>query len=102
MTCEYCGTTYKKDYNDVIRIESFQNPVRTIAATVAFDRYEKEMIKNDIGEFARREIASKIAEEISGLMQYQCEYLPEYMQYRITGMARIVIPKDPGTIFERR
>ena len=99
MTCEYCGTQYKEQYNDVIRIETFHNPIQTLGAEVIIDRYMIETMKEDVGEYVMREISRKISNALLGLTQYDCEYNPMTMRYHVRGRAKVVVPKDRGTDF---
>ena len=101
MTCEYCGTQYKEAHEDLIRIETFKNPTQTLMTQVLIERELFETMKDDAGEFARREIARKISDALTGLMQYECEYDPVYRYYHVRGMARVVVPIDRGKPFDK-
>ena len=34
MTCEYCGTQYEEKHDNLIRIETFRNPVETLGCDI--------------------------------------------------------------------
>ena len=102
MTCEYCGTQYKEEYNDVIRVETFRNPVERLEAHVVFTRDALEAYGNDVGEIARNEIARKLSNALTGLIRYDCEFNPASREYHVRGMAKVVIPKDKGNYFYER
>lgn len=90
-TCEYCGNRYRIENNDVIRVETFQNPIATICV--------KKMISQEavkiIGEAASEQmIMENMAREISSeLLRYVClekEYDPISMMHSFKGRIRVV------------
>lgn len=62
MTCEYCGTQYKEEYGNVIRIETFTNPVRTLASKTALDDFALKMNPKEYSEYAIKKLAVEFAE----------------------------------------
>ena len=62
MTCEYCGTQYKEEYGNVIRIETFTNPVRTLASKMALDNFALKMNPKEYSEYAIKKLAVEFAE----------------------------------------
>lgn len=99
MTCEYCGTRYKEAYADIIRIETFQNPIETLRAEVVLDRYELEALGSHAGEYVRHRISERIADALADLTKYDCEFDMNSRFYRVRGITKVVIPKDKGTPF---
>lgn len=97
MTCEYCGTQYRDAFDSVIRVETFHNPIQTLAAHVVLDRQDLMMMGDNAGEFVRSEISHKIAEALSGLMQYDFDYKLDSGKYEVRGIAKVVVPIDRGT-----
>ena len=72
MICEYCGTRYKEERESVIKIETFRNPVRTLASRVAMDRYFLTKSPEEASEYAIRTLARQFAECIAPYMDIQC------------------------------
>lgn len=95
MKCEYCGTEYERK-NDVpiIRVESFQNPVREYRACILVD----DDAINNYGEAYMKHAIQKLCEEMlpavmSG-MKIRTERDFKTKQTRVDGSLRIVIPKE--------
>ena len=68
MTCEYCGTQYKEEYNNVLRVETFQNPIRTLACKRLLDRKVLMTNPQEYSEFTIRSLAGQFAEVIAPYM----------------------------------
>ncbi len=83
MICEYCGTRYKEEYGNVMRIETFRNPVHTIKTQLAIDDYALRLSPKEYSEFAIRELVNQFAECIAPYMDIH--YSHEY----ITGIAAL-------------
>ena len=62
MTCEYCGTQYKEEYGNLIRIETFTNPVRTLASQMALDNFALKMNPKEYSEYVIKRLATNFAE----------------------------------------
>lgn len=79
MTCEYCGTQYKREHDDsVIRIETYKNPIQVLKASASItDRMLREEPQK-ASEYAIRAMASKFAEIIAPYMVVQTSYDPVY------------------------
>ena len=94
MTCEYCGTQYKEEDNNLIRFETYSNPIQKLCVTTSFP--EEAFMKNptEMAEYAIRHTAMKFAECIAPYMVMETEYDPEYCERRISGQIRIVVPKE--------
>ena len=94
MKCEYCGTQYKIENDQILRIETFHNPVETFSAV---EVVSKEMILKmgveNAGEYAMRHLASKLAECIPTAMQVTTEY--DYSQgvQMIKGTIKLIRPE---------
>lgn len=74
MICEYCGTRYKEEQESVIKIETFRNPVRTLASRVAMDKYFLTKSPEEASEYAIRTLARQFAEYIAPYMDIQCSF----------------------------
>lgn len=99
MTCEYCGTQYKEENNNIIRIETFRNPVRTFQAKVAIpDSWFREFDAEEVSKMAVKELANELAKAIPPMMEVYQEYDPSYMQHILKGRIKIVQPVNGGKI----
>ena len=94
MTCEYCGTQYKEEANNLIRFETYRNPVQKLCVTTSFPEEAFKERPKEMAEYAIRHTAMKFAECIAPYMVMETEYAPEYHQRRIYGQIRIVVPKE--------
>ena len=77
MTCEYCGTQYKNEYGNVLRVETFQNPVRTLGCKRMLDRQVLMNNPQEYSEYAIRSLAGQFAEAIAPYM-----YLESSLDYK--------------------
>lgn len=89
MTCEYCGTQYKKEHENVVRVETFQNPVRTLACKRLLDREVLMTNPQEYSEFAIRSLAGQFAEAIAPYMYLESSL--DYETGRIVMDAKIKI-----------
>jgi len=97
MTCEYCGTHYKKDSDNIIRVETFTNPVIRIVEKTVIPGIEVRCIgAEDITRIAMSSIQQKIAAALTDVMKYDVEFKPEINVYEIRGELRAVIPQNDG------
>jgi len=98
MKCEYCGTAYAEDNENVFRIETYKAPVETLKCKAALPR---ELIIRDpemATRYAYEKIAHKLAESLMPYMVYEsCENVPQ-CQTELTGMIKVVIPESPNEI----
>lgn len=102
MKCEYCDTEYKREGDDVIRIETFRNPVELFECAADIPR---EMILRDpnmASRYACNTIARKLAESVMPYMMFETCEDPLHHQTRLTGMIRVVIPKEESRGFDSR
>lgn len=94
MKCEYCGTEYEiKNDVPIIRIESFQNPVREYSACVFVD----DDAINNYGEVCMEHAIKKLCEEMLPAVMYGMKIKTErdlkMNKTRVDGSLRIVMPK---------
>ena len=102
MKCEYCDTQYKREGGDVIRIGTFRNPVELFKCAAEIPR---EMILRDpemASRYACSTIARQLAESVMPYMLFETYYDPNLQETRLTGMIRVVIPKEEGRGFDSR
>jgi len=96
MQCEYCGTHYKKEDGQVLRIETFQGKVQTFKSALDIDddyliRYPKEA-----SEIAIHQVANELASMIAPYCEYEIEDAPFRRQKRLHAMIKIVEPMNKG------
>ena len=90
-TCEYCGTQYKEHNDSIIRIETFQNPVRTFKACVTLEDMPF-MSAEEFSQIAITQLTHKLAEAIAPMMEVHCERDPFRMTHRVAGRIKIIQP----------
>ena len=95
MTCEYCGTQYKEEYDsNLIRIETYRNPYQKLVVSASYPEEAFKENPKEMAEYAIRNMSYKFAECIAPYMVMETEYDPEYHKRRIYGQIRIVVPKE--------
>lgn len=99
MTCEYCGTKYKRDddWAKPIRIETHHNPVCTYTAGVDISAYDVRT--NDpetISQLAVKELARELSKCIAPNMVIEMVIESQrdirYGGYNIYGTVKVVTP----------
>ena len=91
--CDYCGSKYKADNEGVIRIETYQNPVRTlIAKTYVSDDVVKGIGEEKAAEYSIKNLSRNLAESLAPMLTIEKEYDPQYMRHIITAKVRVVEP----------
>lgn len=95
MRCEYCGTEYEiKDNNPIMRIESFQNPVREFRACVLVDDYDLQIGGEEYMKHATNRLCEKMLPAVLSGMRIRAERDYRTNMTRLDGSLRIVIPKE--------
>ena len=97
MICEYCGTKYKKEYGDIIRIETFTNPVRTLASQMALDNYALKLNPKEYSEYAIRELAVEFAECLVPFMDIHSSIDSNRGQMILDARIKVVEPINKPT-----
>lgn len=96
MMCEYCGTLYKEEMG-VLRIETYTNPVRTLAAKCIIPRREIYFFgEGESANMAMRSIRDQIAEALTEVMSYDVEFDTTGGVYIVRGQVKAVTPADHG------
>ena len=91
--CDYCGSKYKADNDGVIRIETYQNPVRTlIAKTCVTDDVVKDIGEEKAAEYSIKNLTRNLAESLAPMLTIEKEYDPQCMRHIITAKVRVVEP----------
>lgn len=96
MTCEYCGTQYREDLvnEHVFRIETYRNPVQTLAVKQSYPREFFDMNAQEHARFAIESMARSFAEVIAPYMVVQKEDNFCDRTIDIKGMIKVVVPKE--------
>ena len=91
--CDYCGSKYKANNEGVIRIETYQNPVRTLMAKMYMtDDAVKGIGEEKAAEYSIKNLSSNLAESLAPMLTIEKEYDPQYMRHIITAKVRVVEP----------
>ena len=103
LTCEYCGTQYKKDVdNTYVRIETHKQPLREFAVEYRIiDEMFRELPPAKVSELAMKEIALSIAEIITPFCQYRVQHDIAYNTTRVQARLKVIEPSDVGLDFDR-
>ena len=97
MICEYCGTRYEDNNGDVIRIETFQNPVRTLASQIAVDKFLAIKSPQEYSEFAVKTLARQFADVIVPYMELQCLDDPISLKLLLSARLKVIEPINKAT-----
>ena len=98
MTCEYCGTRYEEEHGNVIRIETFQNPVRTLKSYFELsDRYMLINNPREYSEYAIKTMARQFAEAIAPFMNVEYSFEPCMDITRLSATIKIIEPINKPT-----
>lgn len=98
MKCEYCGTQYKSHNNQIIRVETFRNPVKTLCAECRISKFDVANIGSDnAARHITNRLSAMFAQEIEDIIQLDAVYDPARMEYHIHGMLKVVIPEQKST-----
>lgn len=92
--CEYCGTQYKREYDELMRIETYQNPCKVYTSEISIPMEEIRCLgEEEVSKIAIQQLSRNLAEAIAPNMEMRTEYNPMYHQQRISARVRIVEPK---------
>lgn len=93
MKCEYCGTEYIIKDDNIIRIETFTNPIKDVEAQMLVSRELVERVGGqELMEVCVKRLANELAEQFYDAMQVRGEHIPELDQYKIQARMKVVIP----------
>lgn len=95
MKCEYCGTAYREDHGDILKIETYTNPVKEFKACMLVNefglRYGKEYMR-----YCIEQLANQMLPAVVEGMAIRTAYNDRTGQQKIEGRIRIVIPEHTG------
>ena len=99
MKCEYCGTAYREDFDTVIRVETFSNPVREYTASIILPNEMVGMLgEKETAEMVTERLVGKLAEAIKENMVIRTEYNPMEYAQQIRGYVKMVHPVQVSDI----
>lgn len=94
MTCEYCGTQYTLKDDNLLRIETFTNPIKTIGAEMVI--HKEDLLRagetSKVMEFCVKRLAAQMAEQLYDCMQIRTADLWEYNSVKLRAQAKVVVP----------
>lgn len=91
--CEYCGTTFKREYSDVLIVERTDVPIRTLQTRVVIPRWKTELGADmAFAEYTLREMRNQLAEALTGLIEIRQCSDPVGDEIIFDGRVRIVEP----------
>ena len=97
MTCEYCGTRYKEERGNVLRVEMFQNPVRTLKSKMVLNGKYFKANPQECAEYAIKQLARDFAECIAPYMDVHYEYNPCECTAELSARIKVVEPINKPT-----
>ena len=92
MTCEYCGTAFKEEHDNLIRIETFQNPVVTLGSSAFVSHKDMYMNPDQMAEHAIKQLAHNFAEVIAPYMDIEYRFDPFEAGHILDARIKIVNP----------
>ena len=92
MTCEYCGTGFKNEHDNLIRIETFQNPVVTLGKSIMIDYRDFCMSPDQLSKYAIEKLAHGYAEVIAPYMDIESRFDPYNAAHILDARIKIVNP----------
>lgn len=91
--CDYCGTTFKREYSDVLIVERTDVPIRTLRTRVVIPRWKTELgADKAFSEYTLREMRNQLSEALTGLIEIQQRNDPFRDELIFDGRVRIVEP----------
>ena len=96
MTCEFCGTQYKRseyEHMPIMRVETYHNPVQTLKYGMdVTDMINYGLSSEDIAERAMKTMCNKLADQLAPYIKIsQSEDYP-FNRTKIVGELKLVQP----------
>ena len=102
MTCEYCGTRYKEEQGNLLRVEMFQSPVQTLKSRFAINAKYFRRNPQECAEYAIKQLARDFAECIAPYMDMECSFDPATQLTVLGARIKVVEPiNKPWDALER-
>lgn len=96
MICEYCGTHYKMEHEELmpLRIEHFSSPVRVFKTqhAVSDELMHSGISPDAIADHVMCNMRDQLAKAIAECMEMETHFEPKTMQQIFTAKIRIVEP----------
>jgi hypothetical protein len=92
MTCEYCGTAFKEEHDNLIRIETFQNPVVTLGQSIRVNHLDFYENPEQMAELTIKRLANQFAEAIAPYMDLEYQFDPYTADHVLDARIKIVNP----------
>ena len=93
MRCEYCGTQYKIEHDQILRIETYSNPVEIFnAEQIISHEMMVALGAEKASEIALKRLSWKLAECITPMMRVETEYDHCKHVQRVRGIVKIIKP----------
>lgn len=91
--CEYCGMRYKIEEEQLVRVETYHNPIRTYKALQEIPQEFMQIDPEKASQHTVKMLARNLADAIAECMDLSTEYDPRRCVQRVTARIRIVEPK---------
>ena len=92
MTCEYCGTGFKVEHDQLFRIETFQNPVVTLGQGIRINHHDMYESPEQMAEWTIKRLANQFAEVIAPYMDLEYRFDPYTADHVLEARIKIVNP----------
>lgn len=90
-TCEYCGNRYRIENDNVIRVETFQNPVDVLTCAKMISQEAINIVgEEEATRITINQIAEYMVNSLIPYIQIEKEYDPMRMVHIIKGRVRVV------------
>ena len=92
LKCAYCGTQYKDEFDNLVRIHYCQEPIDTYRATVSVSDVDLKCMGEKAGEIISDILAHRLTEVIKRNISIDVKNMPEYRSQQFTGTIKTVRP----------
>lgn len=93
MICEYCGTRYEKNNDNVLRIETYRVPPAMLEGYVVYPRELALAVDpGDLSKMVCGQLATKIADELAKYIDYAVQEDPVSQNVTVRGRVRVLPP----------
>lgn len=92
LKCEYCGTQYKDEFDNLVRIQYCVEPIDTYGAIVNVSNFELEAMGEKSGEIISETLARKLTEVIKRNISISVNNDPHHCNQIFKGTIKVVRP----------
>ena len=97
MRCEYCGTQYEKNNENVYRIETFNSPVHTFESVYEID---DDVLSHYSPQDISRIVMNRLSDQLAQIITPYCEYETvrdfRNFSHKVRARIKIVEPVKKG------